>query len=219
MPLLGMLAAGAGMGAARASNLNTQAANELEIGDRREMLRMQFLEHQYQQGRADSLADAKNNAILNEAKYKRDREDKLSDAELKHKQSKEILDVQESGRNARTASTNASRKEAALLRKEGSPSTAKGALTLPDGRTFTANSPEYRFAVDLVNSGEAPDLATAIRIVISKGLVSQASNNPISFKEGSPAVARGMTEQLLFGNDLVPQQAVGNRLKYEDLLK
>lgn len=214
MPLLGMLAAGAGMGAARASNLNTQAANELEIGDRREMLRMQFLEHQYQQGRADNLADAKNNALLNEAKYERDRGDKLSDAELKHKQSKELIGIQESGRNARTASTNASRKEAALLKAGG------GA----DGQTFKPNSPEYRFATDLVNAGEfdhlpEPErLSAAIRLVISKGLVSQAANNPISFKEGSPAVAKGMTDQL-FGNNLVPQQGTSNRLKYEDLLK
>lgn len=92
------------------------------------MLRMQFLEHQYQQGRADNLADAKNNALLNEAKYERDRGDKLSDAELKHKQSKELIGIQESGRNARTASTNASRKEAALLKAGGVPMGRRSSL-------------------------------------------------------------------------------------------
>lgn len=218
MPLLGMLAAGAGMGAARASNLNTQAANELEIGDRREMLRMQFLEHQYQQGRADNLADAKNNALLNEAKYERDRGDKLSDAELKHKQSKELIGIQESGRNARTASTNASRKEAALLRSGAS--AGKGA----DGQTFKPNSPEYRFATDLVNAGEfdhlpEPErLSAAIRLVISRGLVGQAAGSVHGLTDGIVATSRRFGNEL-FGNNLVPQQGTSNRLKYEDLLK
>lgn len=65
---------------------------------------------------------------------------------------------------------------------------------------------------------EPERLSAAIRLVISRGLVGQAVNNPISFKEGSPAVAKGMTDQL-FGNNLVPQQGTSNRLKYEDLLK
>lgn len=212
MPLLGMLAAGAAIGARNASNLNTQAQNELEIGDARERLRQQFSDRQYQQSRIDAKDDARNQALLNQAIYNRDRANKLADEETKHERA---LDI-EGRKDSRNTATNAARLKAAMLRKEGAASGGGGkgdngkGLILENGEVFNPSSPEYRFAVDMVKSGEFPNIKDAIRAVIARGLTSQAAQDQRSYSKGSVFVAKDMADTL-FGNDLVPQQ--GNAVR------
>lgn len=226
MPLLGMLAAGAAGGVRNASNANVQAANQMETDDRREMMRQQFLDRQYQQTRADNKENFNSRALLNQAVYERERGDKITDNDAKHKQAIEIEGFKdkrsaaiEGSKNKRSAATNAARMQSALLRKEGKGADGKGdngkSVTLANGETFTPNSPELKLAVDLVKIGEAADVGEGLRIVLAKGLTSQAAQNPQSYTKGSVNVAKDMTNSLFSKKG---KSEVGELL-YEDLLK
>ncbi len=198
MGLLGMMAAGAAIGARDTSNQNVRAQNELELSRMRnqmdmdrEALRMKYLEGKEARDREFAKEDAKNKAIFDEAKYQRSRADKIADKESDNKLKLQIEGIKESGRNSRFGQRQALLRENA---KSGVGS-SKG-IVLPSGEVFTPNSPEYRLAADMVKAGDAPDVNTAIRIVISKGLVSQAAGSIQGITEGTVPTARNMSGEL-----------------------
>lgn len=207
---LGILAAGAAQGAAHASNMNVQAQNQLEMGQQREALREAFLNRRFDKELAVSRENSKAAGLLREQEYQRNRADKMTDAEMRHKQA---LDI-EGRRDARSAASNATRLKAAEMRKSAvneSDGSSKG-ITLPNGEVFTPSSPEYRLAVDMVKSGEYDNIKDAIRTVISKGLISQAAGSIQGLREGAVPTAKDMSGRL-FGAPKV------ERFKLEDLLK
>jgi hypothetical protein len=202
MSLGGMLVAGGAMGLRTASNANVQAQNDLELDQAREALREQFHSQRYQQARADAKENFQSQALLNQARYEQQRGDKLTDAELKHKQSMALEDR----KDKRSAASNATRLQSALLRKEsGGSGGSKGNVTLADGTEFTPRSSEFKVAADMVDTGLAKTIPEAYQIMISKGLISQAAQNPMSYKEGSVSVAKDMVTNL-FSNDVVPNK-------------
>ena len=217
---LGILAAGAAQGAANASNMNVQAQNQVEAQDvqhgrdmQRDALREEYLNKRFDKEVSMKREDAKAAGALRDMEYQRNRADKIVDNDAKHKQAIEI----EGYKDKRTAASNATRLQAAALRSKGageSGGSSKG-LQLPSGETFTPNSPEYKLAVDLVKSGEYTDIKDAIRVVISRGLVSQSANSIQGLTEGTVPAARSMTGQLLGGQ----QPAKVDRFKLEDLIK
>lgn len=199
MGLLGMLAAGGAVGARNASNNNVIAQNELELtGARnnmemdREMLRQKYLDKRYTTERADAREDAKNSALLNEMNYQRTRADKISDAELTHKQKLELEGVKESGRNAR------SDKRIAAMNKssDGKGSSGSGVM-LPDGSEFIPNDADSKNAVNLVITRQADDIQDAYQKIYAMRLVSQAAGTPEGFRDGNIPTARNMSSQIL----------------------
>ena len=108
MALLGMLAAGAAMGARDASNNSVRALNEMELARARngmemdrEALRMKYEERRYQQQREDAKEAGKAKMQLEEARYQRTRADKLVDRESENKLKLQIEGMKEKGRNDR----------------------------------------------------------------------------------------------------------------------
>lgn len=200
--MLGILAAGAAQGAANASNMNVQAQNQAEMQNmqhgrdlERDALREEFLNRRFDKEVAIGRENAKAAGALRDQEYQRNRADKLVDNEAKHKQAIEI----EGFKDKRSAASNATRLKAAELRSKGAEGGGGKGLQLPNGETFTPNSPEYKLAVDIVKSGVTDDLHEAINIVISKGLVSQSANSIQGLTEGTVNAARNMSGDLLGG--------------------
>lgn len=208
MNLGGLLMAGGAQGLANASNMNVQAQNQLEIGDiqhgrdlQRDALREEYLNKRFDKEVSMKREDAKAAGALRDMEYQRNREDKRVDGETEFGRRLQLEGVKESGRNARADKRIAAMK----VNGEAGGGSSKG-LQLPNGETFTPNSPEYKLAVDIVKSGVTDDLHEAINIVISKGLVSQSANSIQGLTEGTVPAARNMTGQLLGGQQ--KQQSV-----------
>ena len=200
--MLGILAAGAAQGAANASNMNVQAQNQVEMQNmqhgrdlERDALREEFLNKRFDKEVAIGRENAKAAGALRDQEYQRNRADKLVDDDAKHKQAITL----EGFKDKRSAASNATRLQAAALRSKGAEGGSGKGLQLPNGETFTPNSPEYKLAVDIVKSGVTDDLHEAINIVISKGLVSQSANSIQGLTEGTVPAARSMTGDLLGG--------------------
>ena len=198
--MLGILAAGAAQGAANASNMNVQAQNQVEMQNmqhgrdlERDALREEFLNKRFDKEVAIGRENAKAAGALRDQEYQRNRADKLVDNDAKHKQAITL----EGFKDKRSAASNATRLQAAALRSKGADGGSGKGLQLPNGETFTPNSPEYKLAVDIVKSGVTDDLHEAINIVISKGLVSQSANSIQGLTEGTVPAARSMTGDLL----------------------
>lgn len=215
--LLGMLAAGGAMGARDASNASTRAQNELEIGNAREMLREEFLNRRFDRELDVAKENAKAQAAQNELKYQRDQEDKASQREHEIRKTGLLNQGKLDAEDRRNAGANArlERRIAADMAKSSTEKVDNKSITLPNGTTFTPNSPEYRLAVDMVKSGEYDNLNDAIRTVISKGLVSQAAGSIQGITEGTMPTARNMSNEL-FG---VKQKQSGYELNFDPKTK
>lgn len=212
--LLGMLAAGGASGAARASNMNVQAQNQLEMENNRnandmdrEALRQEFLDRQYNTNRADNIENSKNQALIAEATYNRTRADKLADRESDRAHQIGLLGMKEAGENARLNKTlSAKAKESGI--------NGGGKIDSPIGKA----------TMDLVRLGIAPDVPSAYEMAVKLDIVKAAQQNPMN--KFSDNELLGSVDRLTKG--LFPRQqgATGQtqqqqpqRLKYEDLLK
>lgn len=174
MGLLGMLAAGGAVGARNASNNNVIAQNELELAGARhnmemdrEMLRQKYLDKRYTTERADAREDAKNSALLNERNYQRTRADKITDAELTHKQKLELEGIKESGRN--------SRNNARIAASKIGGSDGSGGVDMSK-----MGSPAGKAAVDLMRLGLAKDAPSAYEMAVRLDIVKAAQQNPMT---------------------------------------
>lgn len=204
MNLGGILAAGAAQGAANASNMNVQAQNQVETQNmqhgrdmQRDALREEYLNKRFDKEVSMKREDAKAAGALRDMEYQRNREDKRVDGETEFGRKLQLEGVRESGRNARADKR---------LKVDGGGS-SKG-LQLPNGETFTPNSPEYKLAVDIVKSGVTDDLHEAINIVVSKGLVSQAANSIQGLTDGTVPAAQNMTGQLFNKQPAKQEQSI-----------
>lgn len=207
--MVGFLLAGAAIGARDSSNMNVQAQNQMEMERMRnnmnidrEALRMKYEEKRYQQQRDDAIEGNKAKMAFDEARYQRDRSDKLTDRETENKMKMQIEGMKESGRNARFG------QRQSLLRENPKSGGSSKGIVLPSGDTFTPSSPEYRLAVDMVKSGDAPDINSAIRIVLSKGLVSQAAGSVQGLTEGAVPTARKMSGELFGSQNQQAQEGI-----------
>ncbi len=196
---LGILAAGAAQGAANASNMNVQAQNQLEMEDarhgrdmQRDALREEYLNKRFDKEVAINQDNAKAAGALRDMEYQRNRADKIVDNDAEFKRKMQIEGVKESGRNARTDKRIAAMKASGNGGVDGS---SKG-ITLENGKQFIPSSPEYRLAMDMVNSGEYDNINDAIRVVISKGLLNQSASSPEGLLGNLVTPANKMTNEL-----------------------
>lgn len=209
MNLGGILAAGAAQGAANASNMNVQAQNQVETQNmqhgrdmQRDALREEYLNKRFDKEVSMKREDAKAAGALRDMEYQRNRADKRVDGEAEFGRKMQLEGVKESGRNAR-----ADKRIAAMnVNGETGSGSSKG-LQLPNGETFTPNSPEYKFIVDGVKAGRFADLEEGLNFVVSKGLVSQAANSIQGLTDGTVPAAKNMTGQL-FNKQPAKQQSV-----------
>lgn len=213
---LGILAAGAAQGAAHASNMNVQAQNQLEMGQQREALREAFLNRRFDKELAVSRENSKAAGLLREQEYQRNRADKLTDAEMRHKQA---LDI-EGRRDARSAASNATRLKAAEIRKS-SPKDSDLEnndlyVTLQNGKKYLPQTEEEKKARTIVLANPGTSFEEALMQNKAVGFVGNATRDPIavfsSQGNGITGKAREMVDQIYKAPKV-------ERFKLEDLLK
>lgn len=218
--LLGMLGAGAAMGARDASNATVKAMNEMEIRQgqndmemNREQLRQQYLDKKYGQQRQDNIDMAKNKAILDESNYNRNRKNKVADDELNHGRKMEIENKKESGRNARSNNTIAAMKERSS--SGGSSGKAGGSsITLDDGTVFTPNDADSKNAANLVQLGLAKDMKDAYLKIHASRYTSAAASSINGIRSGTVEESQNMSNKLFGGNGQQQNSATGGDVTY-----
>lgn len=207
---LGILAAGAAQGAANASNMNVQAQNVLEIDQNREALREEYLNRRFDKELAVGRENAKAAGALRDAEYQRKRTDTLTDNEIKHKQTLEI----EGRKDKRTAASNATRLQAAAMRKAGS-----------GEQSVKAQSPIGKEAEDYKRTGLAKDDHAAYRLAAMNRASEIIMANPLNAAKSPTELLTAIKD---YANKLYPdmdanmsgeQPAKLERYKLEDLIK
>lgn len=105
---------------------------------------------------------------MDESRYQRERQDKLSDSEANRKHQLELEGIKESGRNSRF------NQRQSLLKEKGSsgPKSASGDVK--------ASSPIGKATQDLVRLGLAPDNKTAYEMAMKLDIVKAAQQNPMN---------------------------------------
>lgn len=197
MALLGMLAAGAAKGASDAANTIRATENAMNFEMGREMLRQQFLERQIGL-QAEASRNLEQVKTANEqAKYARDRADKVSDADKSFSRSQELENIKAGGRIALEDRKQSNRKALLDLSVGSSGSAQSSGLVMDDGNVFVPKSNEGRIAVDLVNSKQAKNLADAYRLMMAKGLVSASARSLEGLTDGTISNAKTMAQELL----------------------
>lgn len=114
--ILGVLAAGAAQGYGAAKNQEVDNYNAVAMEQMREQIRQDFEERRFNRQLEVGMQQARMNAEYENAKYQRDRENKLADEETKHSRDMEKQSLLEEGRNKRNDSRNAARMESTKMR-------------------------------------------------------------------------------------------------------
>lgn len=170
--LLGVLAAGAAQGYGATKNAEVNMHNAAVIENNREMLRQQFEEQRFNRQLQASREAAIMNAEFENAKYHRDRSDKLADEEMKHNREMQKYGLLEEGRNKRNASSNAARMKAAEMRSQGG-----GLLDSSGGGK--AQSTVGKTIQDLMNLGLASNPQEAYNLYEESGLAKMLASSPM----------------------------------------
>lgn len=211
--LLGMLAAGAAVGARDASNASVRAQNELEIGNAREMLREEFLNRRFDRELGMMKENAKAQAARDELKYQREVEDKKE--QRKHEMDKAGLLNQ--GRitsaNIRESGANARHRERMAMEKQGS---GKGAasnedlyVTLKDGRKYLPQTPMEKKARAIFIAGRATSYEDAMKGLMETELLRPAiSANVETFTSADAVGHAGSMVDKLYGGGQQQKQGV-----------
>ncbi len=166
MGILGFMAAGGAQGMATASNQNVQAQNQLELEnarggreDRREALRQQYLERNFNLQRQDRKEQAAAQMQYDDKKYQRGREDKMIDSENEHRQRVELTGMTQAGADRRSAASISAANKRAELRANASGGGGAGGAKSSQGKLIQdlmdlklADTPEA--AYNLVNRSE-----------------------------------------------------------------
>mgnify|MGYP000920984444 FL=1 len=211
--LLGMLAAGAAVGARDASNASVRAQNELEIGNAREMLREEFLNRRFDRELGMMKENAKAQAARDELKYQREVEDKKE--QRKHEMDKAGLLNQ--GRitsaNIRESGANARHRERMAMEKQGS---GKGAasnedlyVTLKDGRKYLPQTPMEKKARAIFIAGRATSYEDAMKGLMETELLRPAISANVETLTSADAVGHaGSMVDKLYGGGQQQKQGV-----------
>lgn len=202
MALLGMLAAGAGVGAARAAEKKFDYDNMMRFEMDREALRQQFLERKVM---AKASADAENARIKNwmeqrryeqtkadkDAEYERKRKDGMTDSEIAHKRALEKENLKQSRMDARA-------NKRALLNSgsEGKQVNEEDYVTLKDGRKYLPKTNLEKNARTYVIAGKAPSFEDAMDVLAQEKLISNAARDPMAIQKGMVGTAKDMVRQL-----------------------
>lgn len=201
MALLGMLAAGAGVGAARAAEKQFDYDNMLKFEMDRESLRQKFLDRRVI---ARAAAEAENARIKDwmeqkkynqakedeQAKYDRNRKDSLSDAEVAHRRALEKENIKQGRMDARAA------KRALLEKGEGKSTDDENYVTLKDGTKYLPKTNLEKNARTYVKTGKAPNFEAAIDVLAQEKLIANAAKDPMYMQKGIVPVAGEMVRQL-----------------------
>lgn len=180
MGILGMMAAGGAVGLADASNKQVAAQQQMEMEgmradrvDQREALRQQYLERNFNIERQDRKDMAKAQMQMEELKYNRNRNDKLTDAEMTHKQKLELEGMKESGRDRRSAASIAAANKRAADRMAA---TGGGGAAGGGG----ARSSQGKLIEDMIAMGLAKDATEAYNLATRSDLLRVALQNPMA---------------------------------------
>lgn len=180
MGILGMMAAGGAVGLADASNKQVAAQQQMEMEgmradrvDQREALRQQYLERNFNIERQDRKDMAKAQMQMEELKYNRNRADKLTDAEMTHKQKLELEGMKESGRDRRSAASIAAANKRAADRMAA---TGGGGAAGGGG----ARSSQGKLIEDMISMGIAKDPTEAYNLATRSDVLRAALQNPLA---------------------------------------
>ena len=181
MGILGMMAAGGAVGLADASNKQVAAQQQMEMEgmradrvDQREALRQQYLERNFNTQRQDQKDMAKAQMQTEELKYNRNRADKLTDAEMTHKQKLELTGMAESGKDRRSAASIAAANKRAADRMAA---TGGGGAA---GGGGGARSSQGKLIEDMISMGIAKDPTEAYNLATRSDVLRAALQNPLA---------------------------------------
>lgn len=220
--LLGMLGAGAAMGARDASNATVKAMNEMEIRQGqnnmemdREKLRQYYLDKRYGQERQDSKEMFDKKIQLEDKTYHRNKEDKLANDELNHNRRMSILDKTESGQNSRNNARIAAMKERSASSGGSSGKSGNSSIQLEDGTIFTPNDADSKNAANLVQLRLAKDMRDAYIKIHASKYTSAAASSLNGMREGAVGESLSMSSKLFGGNGQQPNAATGGDVTYQ----
>ena len=200
--LLGMMAAGAAIGARNASNQSVAAQNQLEIENAREQLREEYLNKRFDRELETAKEVGKQKAAADEAKYQRDSEEK--EKQRAHEIQKTGL-LNASREKAAGISAN-SRLQAAQIGADASkysvdnrvPKGSDKSITMPDGTVISMNSPTGKLAADLMSSDPTLSLKDAMHRAMGYSLTGDAARNQFqSLKDGVAETALDMAGKFI----------------------
>ena len=195
--LLGMMAAGAAIGARNASNQSVAAQNQLEIENAREQLREEYLNKRFDRELETAKEVGKQKAASDEAKYQRDSEEK---------EKQRAHEIQKTGLLNAGKATQAeisgsygykSAKERAdatryLADSKKDPANSKS-ITMPDGTVISMNSPTGKLAVDIMAANPELSIKEAMHKAMGFGLTCEAVKNQFgALKDGVAETALDM---------------------------
>lgn len=213
--LLGMMAAGAAIGARNASNQNVAAQNQLEIENAREQLREEYLNRRFDRELQTAQEIGKQKAAADEAKYQRDIEENAKQREHEIQKTgllnagkatqSEISGIY--GYKAAKERADATR----YLADSKKDPVSNKSITMPDGTTISLNSPVGKIAVDLMQT--VPELKDnpqeAMRRAMAYNLNSDAARNQMDVMQDTVAdKSLGMAGKYTGGAQQQPQQKI-----------
>jgi len=175
MGILGMMMAGGAIGAADASNKQVAAQQQMDLEnargdrtDRREALRQQYLERNFNIQRQDQREQAKMQMEYEGQKYQRNRADKMTDAEMSHSQKMELEGLKESGRDKRSANSIAAANARAANKAGGA------------GSGGGARSSQGKLIEDMMDLGLAKNPTEAYNLATRSEVLRAALQNPLA---------------------------------------
>ncbi len=175
MGILGMMMAGGAIGAADASNKQVAAQQQMDLEnargdrtDRREALRQQYLERNFNIQRQDQKDQARAQMEYEGQKYQRNRADKMTDAELSHSQKMELEGLKESGRDKRSANSIAAANARAANKAVGA------------GGGGGARSSQGKLIEDIISLGLAETPEEAYNLATRSEVLRAALQNPLT---------------------------------------
>lgn len=178
--LLGVLAAGAAQSYGAAKNQEVDNHNAVAMEQMREQIRQDFEERRFNRQLEAGMQQAKMQAEHENYKYQRNREDKLSDEEIKHNRDMEKNRFIEENKNRRTADSNATRMKSTEMRIAAQRELAKsgggnGLLNVGD----KAQSTMGKAIQDMVNMGLASSPQEAQMKLDRAGVLKEMMKNPL----------------------------------------
>lgn len=184
--LLGMMAAGAAIGARNASNQSVSAQNQLELEQSREQLREEYLNRRFDKELETAKEVGKQKDAADQAKFEQESAEK--EKQRAHEIQKTGLlnagkaqQAEISGSYGYKSSKERADATRYLADSKKDPANSKS-ITMPDGTVVSMNSPAGKLAADLMANvprfkGKPEE---AIQAAMAYSLTGEASKNPMN---------------------------------------